>query len=210
MFSPHILVQSTDQTLVHFGGGFQQGMYLYVDAPTTKVSLKKTSNAEAAAMACVQGNPLYTLAGAVYEIHKDSATGPVVETLTTDANGNASGTVNYNIGTTLYAVETKAPPGYKLNSNPIQLTVAARDNVFQAKDEPVFDPQELEITKTGTSGQYIQGAMHIRQRDPVKVIKQLRHTLKDLKGAKSRPKRRSSVPGTIYLQRRTAQPARYD
>ena len=123
------------------------------------VSLKKTANASASVLECIQGNPLYTLAGAVYEIHEGSATGPVVETLTTDANGNASGTKQYAVGTKLYAVETKAPSGYLLNSSPVALTVSSGSNVFNVSDTPTFDPQILRIKKTGTANEYIKGAV---------------------------------------------------
>lgn len=82
-----------------------------------------------------------------------------METLTTDANGNASGTVQYNIGTVLYAVEVEAPSGYLLNPNPVELTVSGGDNVFNVSDTPTFDPNALEIKKTGSDGEYIQGAV---------------------------------------------------
>lgn len=121
------------------------------------VRIKKTSSASASVMACIQGNPRYTLQGAVYEIRQGSATGPVVETLTTDANGNATGTVKYAVNTVLYAVEKTAPSGYLLNSTPFPLTVSAdsSQNVFNVSDVPTFDPQRLEIKKTGTSSEYI-------------------------------------------------------
>ena len=125
------------------------------------VSLKKTSSASASVMACIQGNPRYTLRGAVYEIHQGSATGPVVETLITDANGNATGTVKYAVNTVLYAVEKTAPSGYLLNSTPVPLTVSAdsSQNVFNVSDEPTFDPRAFEIKKTGTDSELIQGAI---------------------------------------------------
>lgn len=123
------------------------------------VSIKKTANASASVLACIQDNPLYTLKGAVYEIHQGSATGPVVETLTTNANGEASGSKKYAIGTVLYAVETQAPSGYLLDSTPAKLTVAAGDNVFSVKDKPTFDPRAMSVKKTNTDGEVIPGAI---------------------------------------------------
>ena len=123
------------------------------------VSLKKTTQGSSDVLACIQGNPLYTLQGAVYEIHQGSATGTVVETLTTNANGEATGTHKYTIGTKLYAVEKTAPSGYLLNTTPVELTVSAGSNVFSVADTPTFDPAELVITKTGVASERIQGAI---------------------------------------------------
>lgn len=123
------------------------------------ISLKKTTQGSADVLACIQGNPLYTLQGAVYEIHQGSATGTVVETLTTNANGEATGTHKYTIGTKLYAVEKTAPSGYLLNATPVELTVSAGSNVFSVADTPTFDPAELVITKTGVASERIQGAI---------------------------------------------------
>ena len=123
------------------------------------VSLKKTTEGSSDVLACIQSNPLYTLRGAVYEIHKGSPTGEVTETLTTNASGEATGTVKYNIGTKLYAVEKTAPSGYLLNTTPVELTVAASGNVFHVKDKPTFDPAALQIKKKGSNGTKIAGAV---------------------------------------------------
>ena len=124
-----------------------------------KISLKKTTQGGADVTACIQNNPLYTLDGAVYEIHQGSATGTVVETLTTNANGEATGTKTYAIGTKLYAVETTAPSGYLLNTTPVELTVSTGSNVFNVSDRPTFDPNNLVITKTGSDSTRIAGAV---------------------------------------------------
>lgn len=124
-----------------------------------KISLKKTTQGGADVTACIQNNPLYTLEGAVYEIHQGSATGTVVETLTTNANGEATGTKTYAIGTKLYAVEKTAPSGYLLNTSPVELTVSSGSNVFNVSDRPTFDPNNLVITKTGSDSTRIAGAV---------------------------------------------------
>ncbi|MBR3078096.1 MAG: hypothetical protein IKH07_09275 [Oscillospiraceae bacterium] len=123
------------------------------------VSLKKTIKGSDSALACMEGNPLYSLQGAVYEIHQGSATGTVVETLTTNANGEATGTRKYEIGTTLYAVEVTAPAGYELDSTPVELTIGSGSNVFNVEDKPTFDPNSLVITKTDENSERIEGAV---------------------------------------------------
>ena len=123
------------------------------------ISLKKTTQNSASVADCIQNNPLYTLQGAVYEIHQGSATGTVVETLTTNANGEATGTKKYAIGTKLYAVEKTAPSGYLLNTAPVELTVSSGANVFNVSDTPTFDPNRLVITKTGLDSERIAGAV---------------------------------------------------
>ena len=123
------------------------------------ISLKKTTLNASSVAACIQNNPLYTLQGAVYEIHQGSANGTVVETLTTNANGEAAGTKKYPLGTKLYAVEKTAPSGYLLNTTPVELTVSSGSNVFNVSDTPTFDPNSLVITKTGDDSVRIAGAV---------------------------------------------------
>lgn len=123
------------------------------------ISLKKTTLNASSVAACIRNNPLYTLQGAVYEIHQGSANGTVVETLTTNANGEATGTKKYPLGTKLYAVEKTAPSGYLLNTTPVELTVSSGSNVFNVSDTPTFDPNSLAITKTGDDSVRIAGAV---------------------------------------------------
>lgn len=139
-------------------------VYLYATNEITfssgyTISLKKTTQGSSDTLATIQGNPLYTLQGAVYEIHQGSATGTIVETLTTNASGEATGTGRYAVGTKLYAVEKTAPSGYLLSTTPVELTVSTGSNVFNVADVPTFDPNSLKITKTGNSDERIQGAV---------------------------------------------------
>ncbi len=101
------------------------------------VSLKKTINASHACIDQIKGNPLYSLAGAEYTI---TLNGQVMETLKTNDNGNAASTRQYNIGDVLTIKETKAPPGYKLDTAVYTHTVTAGDNVISVSDIPIFDP----------------------------------------------------------------------
>jgi len=101
------------------------------------VSLKKSINASADCIAQISGNPLYSLAGAEYTV---TLNGSVVETLVTDANGNATSTKQYNIGDVLTIKETKAPPGYKLDTKTYTHTVTSGENLISVSDIPIFDP----------------------------------------------------------------------
>lgn len=102
-----------------------------------QVTLKKTINATQACIDQIKGNPLYSLAGAEYSV---TVNGKVVETLKTDANGNATSSQKYAVGTVLTIKETKAPAGYKLDTKTYTYTVTSGDNVISVSDIPVFDP----------------------------------------------------------------------
>ncbi len=101
------------------------------------VSLKKSINASDACIEQIKNNSLYSLAGAEYTI---SLNGTVVETIKTDANGDAVSAKQYNIGDVLTIKETKAPPGYKLDTKTYTHTVTSGENVISVSDIPIFDP----------------------------------------------------------------------
>ena len=101
------------------------------------VSLKKTINASQACIDQIKNNPFYSLAGAEYSV---TLNGKVVETLKTDANGNAASTKTYKIGDVLTIKETKAPVGFQLDTKSYTLTVSSGSNVINVSDIPVFDP----------------------------------------------------------------------
>lgn len=101
------------------------------------VILKKTVNAPPTCIDQIKGNPFYSLAGAEYSV---TVNGKVVETLKTDANGNAASAQKYAVGTVLTIKETKAPAGYKLDTKTYTYTVTSGNNVISVSDIPVFDP----------------------------------------------------------------------
>ena len=117
------------------------------------VSLKKSINASSECIDQIKGNPLYSLAGAEYTI---TLNGQVVETLKTDANGNAVSTKQYNIGDVLTIKETKAPPGYKLDTKTYTHIVTSGDNVISVSDIPIFDPPVV-LTKVDKDTSTPQG-----------------------------------------------------
>ena len=101
------------------------------------VSLKKSINASQACIDQIKNNSLYSLAGAEYTI---SLNGTVMETIKTDANGNAVSAKQYNIGDVLTIKETKAPKGYKLDTKTYTHTVTSGENLISVSDIPIFDP----------------------------------------------------------------------
>lgn len=66
------------------------------------------------------------LPDAVFELHKDSATGNVVATLTTGQDGKVS--VDGLAAGIYYLVETDAPDGYQLDATPIEVVITASTN----------------------------------------------------------------------------------
>ena len=101
------------------------------------VFLKKSINASQACIDQIKNNSLYSLAGAEYTI---SLNGTVMETIKTDANGNAVSAKQYNIGDVLTIKETKAPKGYKLDTKTYTHTVTSGENLISVSDIPIFDP----------------------------------------------------------------------
>ena len=101
------------------------------------VSLKKSINASQTCIDQIKNNSLYSLAGAEYTI---SLNGKVVETLVTDASGNATSTKQYNIGDVLTIKESKAPKGFKLDTTTYTHTVTSGENLISVSDIPIFDP----------------------------------------------------------------------
>lgn len=94
------------------------------------------------------GNDCYSLAGAEYQLRDGS--GNTVATLITDVNGNASvsgiNAGNYTL------VETKASPGFELNTEHTSVTINAGqtttlNGVGCLVEQPVNDPLTIQITK---------------------------------------------------------------
>lgn len=94
------------------------------------------------------GNDCYSLAGAEYQLRDGS--GNTIATLITDVNGNASvsgiNAGNYTL------VETKASPGFELNTEHTSVTINAGqtttlNGVGCLVEQPVNDPLAIQITK---------------------------------------------------------------
>lgn len=94
------------------------------------------------------GNDCYSLAGAEYQLRDGN--GNAVATLITDVNGNASVT-GINAGT-YTLVETKASPGFELNTEHTSVTINAGqtttlNGIGCLVEQPVNDPLAIQITK---------------------------------------------------------------
>ena len=107
------------------------------EVPQSTFTLEKSADASADCIAQIQGNPMYSLAGAQYQV---SVNGTKIEVLTTNANGKATSSKKYDVGTVVTVKEIKAPKGYKLDTKSHTFTIAAGTNAFKVKDEPIFDP----------------------------------------------------------------------
>lgn len=94
------------------------------------------------------GNDCYSLAGAEYQLRDGN--GNAIATLTTDANGNASVT-GINAGN-YTLVETKASPGFELNTEHTSVTINAGqtttlNGVGCLVEQPANDPVSISIIK---------------------------------------------------------------
>ena len=122
--------------------------YIKIDAKVdlaAPVSLKKSMKGDPDVIAQLQGNACYSLAGAEYGVYKG---GVWQETLTTNANGDATSAKKYENGTVLTFKELKAPPGFKLDQNTYTITIrSGQVNVVYVADEPAFDPRSLTFEK---------------------------------------------------------------
>lgn len=121
--------------------------------PKRAFSLVKSIKASDSCIAQIKDNPLYSLAGAQYQV---TVNGVYQETLTTDANGYAASSKEYDVGTVVKVKETVAPNGFKLNSKTYTLTITNGTNQVAVEDEPLFDPP-FAITKIDKDTTTAQG-----------------------------------------------------
>lgn len=94
------------------------------------------------------GNDCYSLAGAEYQLR--DGYGNVAATLTTDQNGNAS-VANIKAGSYVL-VETKASPGFQLNTEVTGVTInsgqtTTLNGIGCLVEQPANDPVAIQITK---------------------------------------------------------------
>lgn len=120
----------------------------------TTVSVVKNS----ANKPVTDGNPNYSLEGAVYSVSTASDMSSPVGTITTDKYGNGStGTMELDSSiTTLYAQETKASKGYCLDPQVYTVTLDSNGNGSFTSTEPVGnDPLTITLNKVSANGDII-------------------------------------------------------
>ena len=95
------------------------------------INLTKTS----ANVSITNGDSGYSLAGAVYKIYNSSGT--EVASITTDSSGKGSSSAKLKNGT-YTAVESKAPPGYALDTTRHTVRINNADATLNVSDVPLI------------------------------------------------------------------------
>ena len=117
------------------------------DAPIPleySINLTKTS----ANISITNGDSGYSLAGAVYKIYNSSGT--EVASITTDSSGKGSSSAKLKNGT-YTAVESKAPPGYALDTTRHTIRINNADATLNVSDVPLIKTVTLTKTSANTS-----------------------------------------------------------
>ena len=108
------------------------------------INLTKTS----ANVSITNGDSGYSLAGAVYKIYNSSGT--EVASITTDSSGKGTSSVKLKNGT-YTAVESKAPPGYALDTTRHTVRINNADATLNVSDVPLIKTVTLTKTSANTS-----------------------------------------------------------
>lgn len=117
------------------------------DAPIPleySINLTKTS----ANISITNGDSGYSLAGAVYKIYNSSGT--EVASITTDSSGKGSSSAKLKNGT-YTAVESKAPPGYALDTTRHTVRINNANATLNVSDVPLIKTVTLTKTSANTS-----------------------------------------------------------
>lgn len=112
--------------------------------PFYSIYLKKSSSNTS----ITNGDSGYSLAGAVYKIYNSSGT--EVASITTDSSGKGSSNVKLKNGT-YTAVESKAPPGYALDTTKHTVRINNADATLNVSDVPLIKTVTLTKTSANTS-----------------------------------------------------------
>ncbi len=111
--------------------------------PTGDLYLEKVSSDTS----LTNGNPVYSLAGAVYGVYSDADCTTEVDTLTTDADGKSE-TIRLAAPGTYYIKEKTAPSGYELDTEVHTVSVeSGKTTTFTASDVPGNDPISILLKK---------------------------------------------------------------
>ncbi len=105
-----------------------------------QIQILKSSDCSAELEVLLAANPLYSLAGAKYDVY--SSSGVYQETLTTGSDGKtAVSQTRFPVGFSGYLIETAAPKGHSLNSNKITFSVTSSSPsiiTLSVSDAPIF------------------------------------------------------------------------
>ena len=112
--------------------------------PFYSIYLKKSSSNTS----ITNGDSGYSLAGAVYKIYNSSNT--EVASITTDSSGKGSSSAKLQNGT-YTAVESKAPPGYALDTTRHTVRINNADATLNVSDVPLIKTVTLTKTSANTS-----------------------------------------------------------
>lgn len=117
-----------------------QDLVAYDYQPNGKLTLHKTS----ADTTVTNGDPYYTLAGAVYGVYSDAACTKQVTTLKTSINGTAS--VSLKAGT-YYVKEKSAPPGYEIDPTVKTVTISTGKTTDVTSSETPYRRGQIKLKK---------------------------------------------------------------
>lgn len=128
--------------------GKTKPVYSYLKVQTVtpfySIYLKKSSSNTS----ITNGDSGYSLAGAVYKIYNSSGT--EVASITTNSSGKGSSNVKLKNGT-YTAVESKAPPGYALDTTRHTVRINNADATLNVSDVPLIKTVTLTKTSANTS-----------------------------------------------------------
>ena len=118
------------------------------------VSIEKSSSE-----GWTEGNALYSLAGAQYRLSGTTVGGEAVsEVLTLDAQGQATGSLQFAVGTSVEAAEISAPEGFITGAaQSITVSEDAALNVISVTDDPLYASAGEILVKQDASGIGPQG-----------------------------------------------------
>lgn len=117
-----------------------QDLVAYDYQPNGKLTLHKTS----ADTTVTNGDPYYTLGGAVYGVYSDAACTKQVTTLKTSINGTAS--VSLKAGT-YYVKEKSAPPGYQVDPSVITAKINTNATTNVTSSETPYRRGQIKLKK---------------------------------------------------------------
>ncbi len=142
-----------EECLSYSGGGIEDGCALRYSQHTDyvqdlagimgrgRISVTKTG----AASEATDGNDLYSLEGAIFDIYADEGLTELVGTIVSDEHGNA-GPSDFLNGGNYWIKERKAPDGYSVATEATPIAVSSGMNSTSIEDEPLFARAAL-VTK---------------------------------------------------------------